>query len=1095
MTEAHSQPSQRKRLLLFSLLIVVIIAAVSIGYFLFTFDLNDYRKNAQERLSSLLKLPVTLGNIRYNLQDTNLALDIDGLQLGDDSSDLQVEAKQVVVYLHWLDLLEREFNFAKIRLVEPKILIKQTRGTTPGDSERSLQASPGFKPELLGIFSITALDVIDGSLVIESTNAGQPMQQFEYRELNAWITDFRLNESFQFGIKGQLKLPSQENTSLCQVQGTGGLLFDESQNLEPYFNVDLNVKNLDLASAREDFARQADSNIVKGTTDLDLHLATGPNEEIDFRINLSSERIALRPNSDYAHPITLKNLLATGRLQLHGEQPGINALSLQIDGSRLAGEIIWAAKSAPFSAVVTILDSNLPVHTIKQWLPDRQQSMQKLRQHLKDPGSVHIEKARLSLLGERETALSWQIETLKGELLTIGWVMKNGPDAELVSLPFDITGDTWQIVNGTGKLGSLQLALAGSGEFNGGNPVLSTLDMSGRVEIEAFLEDWQIRQELLQTSGEIGVRGHLEGPLDQLTMDLQADLSQLNIRHVSGLEFSPGTTDQLDLHSTITPHKISLDHGSIKWSALKGHVSGNYLPGDPDSLAFDAIMTLDELASVTDTLPLLKKLRLRGQADLSISQRGRLQDNRPEMTLTLREVGLHATRFIADLSHINGRVRLTETGMVAKNLQVHIGRSPLTVQAEIPDFSRPSLLLDAKANAIHADDLVFKSENALLRDVDGHLEIDRDGLTFAPVDVRLDGGTNASVQGTISFHPPFDVKLDITSDFAMVREIVGLWTDQPGRAKVSHEVETKGSRTTKDTRAAKSTVTIKAFVKSGNLYGMSFHDATATIIPSRERLTIHPLHFSVGEGSCNAQVLVNFPEQEPVQLRISGHAEDVDALEVYRELLNQKSILRGKLRGDFHLTGNTGKEYIPTTNGQFSIQIREGVLHKFQLLSKVFSLLNVSQIFALQLPDMDQEGMPFDTLTADLQLNQGILSTDNLLIKSRAMNQSYQGQMNLNTREIDLAIGMQPLGTVDKIVSRIPVAGWLLTGEDQSLLSAHFTATGPTDDVTVNLMPLNTITEPTIGLLRRTLGLPFKLLESPEILWGGKGEQATDTGD
>jgi len=38
-------------------------------------------------------------------------------------------------------------------------------------------------------------------------------------------------------------------------------------------------------------------------------------------------------------------------------------------------------------------------------------------------------------------------------------------------------------------------------------------------------------------------------------------------------------------------------------------------------------------------------------------------------------------------------------------------------------------------------------------------------------------------------------------------------------------------------------------------------------------------------------------------------------------------------------------------------------------------------------------------------------------------------------------------------------------------------------------MPLDTLSEPTIGLLRRTLGLPFKLFEDPQILWGGDGSK------
>ena len=143
----------------------------------------------------------------------------------------------------------------------------------------------------------------------------------------------------------------------------------------------------------------------------------------------------------------------------------------------------------------------------------------------------------------------------------------------------------------------------------------------------------------------------------------------------------------------------------------------------------------------------------------------------------------------------------------------------------------------------------------------------------------------------------------------------------------------------------------------------------------------------------------------------------------------------------------------------------------------------------MQLPDMDHEGMPFKTLKANFLLEEGILKTEDLAIQSEAMNQAYAGQQDLISREIDLSMALHPLGTVDKIVSRIPVAGWLLTGENQALLSAHFRISGKTPDVSVQLMPLDTLSEPTIGLLRRTLGLPFKLLEDPQILWGGETDQ------
>ncbi|MEJ2520171.1 MAG: AsmA-like C-terminal domain-containing protein, partial [Desulfuromonadales bacterium] len=85
-----------------------------------------------------------------------------------------------------------------------------------------------------------------------------------------------------------------------------------------------------------------------------------------------------------------------------------------------------------------------------------------------------------------------------------------------------------------------------------------------------------------------------------------------------------------------------------------------------------------------------------------------------------------------------------------------------------------------------------------------------------------------------------------------------------------------------------------------------------------------------------------------------------------------------------------------------------------------------------------------------------------------------------------------PLGTVDKIVSRIPVAGWLLTGEDRALLTAHFSVKGDVNDATVQVMPLDTLSEPTIGLLKRTFNLPMKLIKDPHILWGGQNEEPVE---
>ena len=74
--------------------------------------------------------------------------------------------------------------------------------------------------------------------------------------------------------------------------------------------------------------------------------------------------------------------------------------------------------------------------------------------------------------------------------------------------------------------------------------------------------------------------------------------------------------------------------------------------------------------------------------------------------------------------------------------------------------------------------MIFRSDRMILRDLDGHLIFDRDGLFFAPVKVRLDGGTRAVVNGSVKNFDSPQVDLDITGEYANVKEIIGLWTDE-----------------------------------------------------------------------------------------------------------------------------------------------------------------------------------------------------------------------------------------------------------------------------------------------------------------------------
>lgn len=1075
MTHPKPKNSPLQKFLILSVLLIVVLAVSWVSYFLATFNLNDYRRQAEEHLEAVLSAPVQIGQLHYNFHETNIALKIDGLEIGSKETPLQLRAPKVLLSLAWQGLLAQDIRFTELTLEKPEVYVRpkdkpDARSRETATPDRSVGLA------LLESLHINDLEIRDGSLSIEQ---GIFRQHIRLTDIEGELANIRLGEASEVILNGDLTLADQSQKSRLQLQGETTLNIAEDKTLVPDLDLSLDIKALDLNNLVQSFSENLGSSSLNGVANLNL-LVNGEVNKLAFQLGLSSKQINFIPGNSYTTPVSLQNLFIQGQLFSHEDSYIADNLSLQLDESRLAGKAKLLTSTQPATLEATIYQSDLSVAQLLQWLPDKIS----LREKLKKSGTIKLEHAHFALqLPKEGSGLQWQLDSLKGEVLNLAATNSEANPFVLESLPVEIDNSKWTIINGRAQWGTQQIVLTGEGSLSPEEMAISTLDISGTLDSTVLLNEWELLELPIDVTGRIPVKAHLEGALDQLTIDIHGDMSDFNLSYAGKMRIAPKADDSLSLHGTLTPELFTLDHGALKWSLSKGHISGAYPLGNPDKLAINALLTINDLTELAATIPLLEKMKLLGQADLSLELSGNPAENLPEMTLTLRDAGLTPTRHIAELNRINGRVQITPGGLVAERLQVYMGDSPFSVKAQLIDFASPVLDLHVLGTSVRAQDVVFSSETAMLRDIEGHLYIDKNGLLFNQVGVKLDGGTDAEVNGTISFHKPYQVQLDIASEYAKIGEVVELWS---GARK-------KSSSPPKDTSTEKprpkTTVTINAEAKSGDLYGMKFQNASGVITPRRNQLSIHPLDFSVGEGYCNAQVIVDFPADNPSLLRISGHAEDVDALEVYRELLNQENIVRGKLRGDFYLTGEIGSNYLPSSYGEFSVQVNQGVLHKFQVLSKVFSLLNVSQIFALKLPDMATEGMPFDSLSGNFHLDKGVLKSDDLKIMSEAMNQGYVGQLDLVKKEIDLKLQVHPLGTVDKIVSRIPIAGWLLTGDNKAFLTAYFSATGKLDDVSVNVMPLDTLSDQTIGLLERTLGLPFKLMEDPQILWGGDASE------
>jgi len=92
----------------------------------------------------------------------------------------------------------------------------------------------------------------------------------------------------------------------------------------------------------------------------------------------------------------------------------------------------------------------------------------------------------------------------------------------------------------------------------------------------------------------------------------------------------------------------------------------------------------------------------------------------------------------------------------------------------------------------------------------------------------------------------------------------------------------------------------------------------------------------------------------------------------------------------------------------------------------------------------------------------------------RIVNIVGNGSVNLSGRKLDLTILVAPFTTTDSVIKKIPILKDILGG---SLITIPVRVKGPFDKLVVKTMPPDAVGEGLTGMMKRTLQLPFKIIE------------------
>ncbi|PLX96797.1 MAG: hypothetical protein C0621_01295 [Desulfuromonas sp.] len=787
-----------------------------------------------------------------------------------------------------------------------------------------------------------------------------------------------------------------------------------------------------------------------------------------LRPTLAEVGIAL-PDGDFA-----------GEWLSRPEQESFNDLRLTVPPLQLLGQVVLEREeSSQLSGVVSSLPINLK-ELFPLW-PSKlaPQARQWLEQHPLD-GEVRLQSLRFTgtpgaTASGKKIALQGidvRLEKASLALETVGELRDAGAD-----LYWDVAADRLRLRQGRLRLNDSSL------NFEGDVGELSSQKLQLALKLDAQLQGKDLLQQIplpmrndLLIAGQLPLHLELSGSPKKLVTDLKADLTPLALTapHRTFVK-KMGEAGEFTFNGEVTPNGGEVTLARLHLDPLKLRATGRLCkdPAGPFALSVD-LGRLD-LAGFAHFFPTLAdrapKGTVSGYFDLN---RDAGQKIRREAVVRLDQVGLHLAQAVSDLEALTGSLYLDNNRLRFFNLNGQLGRSPVQVSGTIPDLTRPVADLWIDSPQMQANDLIFRSPEALLRDLSAHLVIDGEGLFFTPVRLVLDGGSRLQVQGAVlNFSAP-EVWLDVDASYANIDEVIGLW-----HGPAAHKDETRAEASPQSPVSAKKgvPVTVYAHLAQGEISRLKLEEVEGTITfhPEEHLLRIYPLRLKSGPGKGDLDIKVALGEEG--RLSVAGTLENFDALMVYNQLLQRKGMLAGSLSTTFSLEGGLGKHFLEHSSGEASLRVEEGALQRFTVLARIFSLLNVSQIFALKLPDMTTDGLPFDLLSGTLTLNDGVLHTEDFFVDGEAINLSLIGDANLLSNDLDMVLGVKPLRTVDRIVSSIPLAGWLLTGDEKAILTAQFEISGKANDPEVSAVPISSVSDMVLGIFRRVFQLPGKIVD------------------
>lgn len=1072
------RPGKRTIIVIFSLAAVLIALSAGVAVLLYKlYHIEEQREKIITALKTALHREVSYDRAEFSYS-FGPVFTISGIRvLEKNSTENFAAADRLKFKISLIPLLFKKIVIAEIELDNPRVALFRYPSGLYNFSDLLEGSDEGHSLEIK--------DVVVKSGRVSFTDRG-----FKDTEIITILEGIDLHASdLRKGSASRIELKAaavqEDNRANLSLSGMIGVAGETEPFAKSSLHARVRVENLSVDPLWPYYRQYVPFKKITGTWETDSRLQ-GTIDNFAASGSLSVKRLFFHYPGVFDAPLTPQQVTVNYSLKRKPSEVAVEDTKVAVDGVQIKGRCSISdigTEDIMISASATTTD--IPLEKFHGYIPfgiipDGTANF--IKTHIRGgsyrllEGSLNGRVSQITSMGKQDNNKVLYIKAaVEKGLMTFGPKIPNisGIHGEL-----ELKEKDFHLHNMSGRFGDSPLTLEGSlTNYCMDDPLGYPFTMTmtpGPKEIAWLLGTKRSDRLFIEGKNTLHLTGR--GTAEDYTLEGNWDFTEASYRFRDIFSKPKKQHNVISFKTGIRSEELHIESFRYDLAPFILRASGVYHFKDRHIASLTMETDAFRVENLARNLPPLIKFQPRGSVRLTAngsSPPGNAAEMRWGGSIAFSDVSFKPLDNSRPVTSLKGSFKLSGDGMESSPLSGNLGSSPLQAKVSLKNFANPVVDINFSSASLNPEDLGLKSPDRIkLTEVSGNFSYRDDAIELRPVEARLNKSKFKIFAAMPDINEPY---FDISASASHLdwNDVLLLSRIRPaGEEKESPDLYVKASLT----------------LDRGIIKKTHYSNLRADLTYRQREVDVQKFSVDAFGGRISGESRIFFPAEGSNRYRAVFSTENISAEQLLKAAGEKEPLITGMVTMNGKLTaeGDTGPDLKKTARGSATLSMEKGFINGFAFLSRVFAILNLTNMLKLKLPDLDSEGMPYKTIKGNFNLEDGLLSSDNLFVKSDIVNISIVGKADI-VKEVftETVVGVQPLQTVDKIISNIPIIGWILTDETRSMVSFYFHVKGKWGDPNVSVMPIQTMAEGTFNFFKKIFQLPAKLFtDTGEVIMG-----------